>query len=154
MKNSITKSGKLMVSSKQPVVGAVYAPFVSGVSSHPQDSQNGTLYSGATGLGSFLTPVDPTSFPTLVAAQSRISQICAPTQYSARLPLLKPAGVIPPEAPKGCLFAAEWGKDRKDRPDGNLTKKVNSMWNMACEVGGRNGKGGERRSYSSDVASS
>lgn len=32
--------------------------------------------------------------------------------------------------------------------DGNLTKKVNSMWNMACEIGGRGGKGGKKTSAS------
>lgn len=132
--------------SKQPVVGAIYAPFTPGISSHPQDSQNGTLYSAAHGLGSFLTQVNPENFSSLLTPPTRQDiSTCSPTQYSARLPLLKPAGVFPPEAPKSCLFAAEWGKDRRDKLDGNLTKKVNSMWNMACEIGGRQGKGGEFR---------
>lgn len=136
--------------SKKPVVGAIYAPFTPGISSHPQDSQNGTLYSAADGLGSFLTQVNPENFPSLLNPSSRSqstrtdrNNTCSPTEYSARLPLLKPPGPFPIEAPKSCLFAAEWGKDRRDKLDGNLTKKVNSMWNMACEIGGRGGKGGK-----------
>ncbi|KAK4047286.1 hypothetical protein OIO90_006247 [Microbotryomycetes sp. JL221] len=49
---------------------------------------------------------------------------------------------IGPDAPKGCLFTAEWGKARSDTPTSNLTKKVNTFWNMAAEVKGRGGKGG------------
>ena len=132
-----------LVVDKKPVVGVIYAPFTSGVSSHPLDAQNGTLYSAATGFGAFLTPVDPSSFPDLVdPAYRKGRSTCAPTQYAAPLPLLRPIAPLSPEAPKGCLFAAEWGKDRRDRPDSNLTKKVNSIWNMACEIGGRQGKGG------------
>ena len=58
-----------------------------------------------------------------------------------RLPYLAPAP-FPRDAPKGCLFTAEWGKARSDAPGSNLTKKVNTFWNMAAEVGGRGGKGG------------
>ncbi|KAK4038825.1 inositol monophosphatase [Parachaetomium inaequale] len=60
-----------------------------------------------------------------------------------RLPLIR--NLIPPmpkNAPSGCVFSCEWGKDRKDRPDGNLHRKVESFLNMAAEVGGRGGKGG------------
>lgn len=128
---------------KKPVVGVIYAPFASGLSSHPQDLQYGTLYSGAHGLGSFVTNVTPESFPSLVKPSIRQEQTCSPTQYSVALPLLKPVPPLSPEAPKGCLFIAEWGKDRRDSPTGNLTKKVNSMWNMACEIGGRQGRGGK-----------
>lgn len=49
---------------------------------------------------------------------------------------------MPPEAPKGCIFTVEWGKDRRDTPDGNLHRKVDSFVNMASEIGGRGGKGG------------
>lgn len=62
-----------------------------------------------------------------------------------RLPLV--AGQpVPPQAPKGCVFSCEWGKDRRD-PDqeggsSNLGRKVESFVNMAVEVGGRGGKGG------------
>lgn len=88
--------------------------------------------------------MNPENFSSLSRPTRRqYTSTCSPTQYSARLPLLSPPGIFPPEAPKSCLFAAEWGKDRRDKLDGNLTKKVNSMWNMACEIGGRGGKGGK-----------
>jgi myo-inositol-1(or 4)-monophosphatase len=45
-------------------------------------------------------------------------------------------------APKGCIFSCEWGKDRRDIADGNLQRKVESFVNMAAEIGGRQGKGG------------
>lgn len=60
-----------------------------------------------------------------------------------RLPFFRnPIPPMPPQAPKGCLFACEWGKDRRDTPDGNLTRKVESFVNMATEIGGRSGRGG------------
>lgn len=60
-----------------------------------------------------------------------------------RLPLVRdPAPPMPTTAPGGCIFSCEWGKDRRDRPDGNLHRKVESFINMAAEVGGRSGKGG------------
>ncbi|KAK4153361.1 inositol monophosphatase [Chaetomidium leptoderma] len=60
-----------------------------------------------------------------------------------RLPLIRnPIPPMPKNAPGGCVFSCEWGKDRKDRPDGNLYRKVESFLNMAAEVGGREGKGG------------
>jgi len=46
------------------------------------------------------------------------------------------------EAPKGCVFGCEWGKDRRDAEGGTLAKKVGSFVNMATELGGRGGKGG------------
>ncbi|KAK4958697.1 hypothetical protein LTR66_003264 [Elasticomyces elasticus] len=62
---------------------------------------------------------------------------------SQRLPLMRnPIPPMPPNAPKGCVFACEWGKDRRDRPDSNLHRKVESFVNMAAEIGGREGKGG------------
>jgi hypothetical protein len=60
-----------------------------------------------------------------------------------RLPLLRnPIPPLPKSAPKGCIFSCEWGKDRRDIPDGNLQRKVESFVNMASEIGGRDGKGG------------
>ncbi|KAF1959623.1 inositol monophosphatase [Byssothecium circinans] len=59
------------------------------------------------------------------------------------LPLIR--NQVPPmpvKAPSGCVFSCEWGKDRKDVPDGNLHRKVESFVNMAAEIGGRNGRGG------------
>ena len=49
---------------------------------------------------------------------------------------------LPHDAPRGCIFACEWGKDRRDVPGGNLRRKVESFMNMATEAGGRDGKGG------------
>ncbi|KAK4187804.1 inositol monophosphatase [Podospora australis] len=59
------------------------------------------------------------------------------------LPLVRnPIPPMPGNAPGGCIFSCEWGKDRKDIPDGNLYRKVESFLNMAAESGGRAGKGG------------
>ncbi|TEA16101.1 Protein QA-X [Colletotrichum sidae] len=57
-----------------------------------------------------------------------------------RLPLV--LSPLPANAPSGCVFSCEWGKDRRDRPDGNMHRKVESFVNMAAERGGRDGKGG------------
>ena len=59
---------------------------------------------------------------------------------TTRLPFLQRP--MPANAPGKCIFACEWGKDRRDVADGNLHRKVDSFLNMAAEVGGRNGKGG------------
>ncbi|KAF2499983.1 inositol monophosphatase [Lophium mytilinum] len=60
-----------------------------------------------------------------------------------QLPLVRdPIPSMPAKAPGGCVFACEWGKDRRDQPDSNLHRKVESFVNMAAEVGGRNGRGG------------
>jgi len=60
-----------------------------------------------------------------------------------RLPLIRnPIPPMPANAPSGCVFSCEWGKDRRDIPDGNLHRKIESFLNMAGEIGGRGGKGG------------
>lgn len=60
-----------------------------------------------------------------------------------QLPLVRsPVPPMPAKAPSGCVFSCEWGKDRRDAPDGNLQRKVESFVNMATEIGGRQGKGG------------
>ncbi|KAM0747219.1 inositol monophosphatase [Meredithblackwellia eburnea MCA 4105] len=130
---------------KKPVVGAIFAPLIGGL--HPSGGF-GTLYSGATGLGSWSTPI---SFPITAATLSPLSPQTAPRDiplhpnqpflHSTPLPYLPPTP-IPKDAPKSCLFTAEWGKSRSDAPGSNLTKKVNTLWNFAGEIGGREGKGG------------
>lgn len=61
----------------------------------------------------------------------------------SQLPLVRdPVPPMPPNAPKGCVFSCEWGKDRRDIPGGNMQKKIGSFINMAAEIGGRGGKGG------------
>jgi hypothetical protein len=60
-----------------------------------------------------------------------------------RLPLIRnPVPAMPEKAPQGCVFSCEWGKDRRDTPDGNMHRKIESFVNMAAEVGGREGRGG------------
>jgi len=59
-----------------------------------------------------------------------------------RLPLMRSPPPMPASAPAGCVFSCEWGKDRRDIPDGNMHRKVESFVNMAAEIGGRGGKGG------------
>ncbi|KAJ1323781.1 Inositol monophosphatase family [Microdochium nivale] len=61
-----------------------------------------------------------------------------------RLPLIRHPQVptIPARAPGGCVFSCEWGKDRRDIPDGNMHRKIESFVNMAAELGGRGGRGG------------
>ena len=58
-----------------------------------------------------------------------------------RLPLIG-NHPLPENAPSGCVFSCEWGKDRRDTPDGNMMRKVESFMNMACERKGRGGLGG------------
>jgi myo-inositol-1(or 4)-monophosphatase len=60
-----------------------------------------------------------------------------------RLPLVRnPIPPMPEKAPSGCIFSCEWGKDRRDVPDGNMHRKIESFVNMAAELGGRHGRGG------------
>ncbi|TNY22264.1 hypothetical protein DMC30DRAFT_392721 [Rhodotorula diobovata] len=133
-----------------PVVGAIFAPFLAGL--HPTNA-TGVLYSGATGLGAWSTPV---SFPYAASCLSPPSSSAAspngtstppsydkpqPWPHAVPLPYIPPAP-LPRDAPKGCLFTAEWGKARSDAPGSNLVKKADSFINMAAEVGGRGGKGG------------
>ncbi|KAF5002231.1 hypothetical protein FGRMN_537 [Fusarium graminum] len=60
-----------------------------------------------------------------------------------RLPLIRnPIPPMPSNAPSGCTFSCEWGKDRRDIPDGNMSRKVESFVNLASERSGRGGKGG------------
>ncbi len=53
-----------------------------------------------------------------------------------------PVPALGKQAPKGCIFSCEWGKDRKDVQGGNMRRKIESFVNMAAEIGGRGGKGG------------
>jgi myo-inositol-1(or 4)-monophosphatase len=60
-----------------------------------------------------------------------------------QLPLVRnPIAPMPEKAPAGCVFSCEWGKDRRDIPDGNMHRKIESFVNMAAELGGRSGRGG------------
>jgi myo-inositol-1(or 4)-monophosphatase len=60
-----------------------------------------------------------------------------------QLPLVRnPIPPLPKDAPSGCTFACEWGKDRREGPSANLARKVNSFVTMATERKGRGGRGG------------
>ncbi|OAQ77935.1 Inositol monophosphatase, metal-binding site [Purpureocillium lilacinum] len=60
-----------------------------------------------------------------------------------RLPLVRdPVPPLPDNAPSGCIFSCEWGKDRREGPEGNLMRKVDSFVTMAAERGAREGRGG------------
>lgn len=62
---------------------------------------------------------------------------------SQQLPLIRdPVPPLPANAPRGCIFSCEWGKDRKDTPGGNLARKIDSFVTMALEPGAQNGNGG------------
>ncbi|GAA5833181.1 hypothetical protein JCM5353_009051 [Sporobolomyces roseus] len=127
---------------KIPVVGAIFAPLLGGL--HLTNA-TGTLYSAAQGLGSWSTPISFPHDPSVLSPPSTPApsnyKLPQPFHHSVPLPYLPPQP-IPSDAPKGCLFLAEWGKARSDAPTSNLTKKVNSLWNFAAEIGGRDGKGG------------
>ncbi|KAE9390090.1 protein qutG [Gymnopus androsaceus JB14] len=97
-----------------PTVGVVFAPFI-----------GGSLYSAIhhSEGGAWLSEFGPTG-------------------PSTNLPIVSPPPPLPKDAPKGCLFFGEWGKDRRDSPQSNLVKKSSNFINMATEIGGRDGKGG------------
>ncbi len=60
-----------------------------------------------------------------------------------RLPLVRdPVPPLPDNAPSGCIFSCEWGKDRREGPEGNLMHKVDSFVTMAAETRAREGRGG------------
>lgn len=101
-----------------PTIGAIYAPMFKLHAGNQKGDMNGTLFSAIRGKGAWMNY----------------------DSDKVRLPFVPRP--IPTTAPRGLVFICEWGKDRRDLPDGNLTRKVESFWNMACEQGGRNGKGG------------
>ena len=59
-----------------------------------------------------------------------------PGQPVTPLPLITPPPPLPEDAPKGCLFLSEWGKNRSAA---NLAKVSNNFINMAM---GTSDKGG------------
>ncbi|KAH8590086.1 inositol monophosphatase [Bisporella sp. PMI_857] len=66
-----------------------------------------------------------------------------PVGGKRKLPFVAgPKAPLPKNAPKGCIFSCEWGKDRRDIEGGNMRRKIASFTNMAAEIGGRGGKGG------------
>jgi myo-inositol-1(or 4)-monophosphatase len=64
---------------------------------------------------------------------------------STPLPLVRNPTIptLPDNAPSGCTFSCEWGKDRRvDAEEGNMMRKVESFVTMAAERKGKGGKGG------------
>jgi myo-inositol-1(or 4)-monophosphatase len=125
------------------VVGVIFAPALGALTTAPDDSQNGTLYSAAKGHGAWMTNVTSKNWSNLIASTSTATpRVLQPTPESLRLPLLKPTPPLSLQAPRGCIYVSEWGQDRRETPEGNLWRKVESFWNMAGELGSRGGKGG------------
>lgn len=95
-----------------PIIGIIYAPMLD------------VTYSALSGHGAWQD-------------DGHVSKV------RKKLPFVNgPVSPLPENAPKGCIFSCEWGKDRRDIPDGNMHRKINSFMNMAAEIGGRQGKGG------------
>jgi myo-inositol-1(or 4)-monophosphatase len=127
---------------RKSVVGVIYAPALGALTTALDDSHHGTLYSAAKGHGGWMTNVTPAHWPNLIASPSTgVQSGLQSTPESLRLPLLKPTPPLPPQAPRGCLYVSEWGKDRRASPDSNPWRKIESFWNMAGELGSRGGKG-------------
>jgi myo-inositol-1(or 4)-monophosphatase len=95
-----------------PIIGVIYQPILD------------TTYSALSGYGAWRDDSHP--------AKKRKA-----------LPYVNsPKSRLPKDAPKGCIFSCEWGKDRRDVEGGNMHRKIGSFMNMAAEIGGRGGKGG------------
>lgn len=136
---------------KLPLIGAIYAPLLSGLDPH---FSGGTLWSAAQGRGAYQSNPHPeqpetSSLRWLEAHAPALpgsSTIPSPPPEGLAAPLRLPLAPLRPlsaSAPSGLLFASEWGKDRRDTPGSNLSRKVTAFWNLACVRGGRGGKGGQ-----------
>lgn len=82
-----------------------------------------TLFSGVQGRGAYI------SF--LPSSQSSPSFSWPPTPDSTQLPYVQPAAPLPVDAPRQCIFCAEWGKDRRPEETSNLSKKMRSFKQLA-----------------------
>ncbi|KAI5474892.1 hypothetical protein MNV49_002314 [Pseudohyphozyma bogoriensis] len=126
---------------KQPVVGAIFAPLLSGL--HPTNA-TGTLYSAFSSGGAWSTPIALPFTPSSLLPPSppiTLRSRPSPFPHSVPLPYLPPTP-IPPSAPSGGLFLAEWGKSRDPAQGGTLDRKVETFKNFAAEKGSRGGLGG------------
>lgn len=66
------------------------------------------------------------------------SSPAGPAKRKLQLPLVRnPIPPLPVDAPKGCIFSCEWGKDRRDVEGSNMHRKVETFLNMAAEPSGR-----------------
>lgn len=103
------------------------------------------LLKGIPIIGIIHQPVLDTTYSAL-AGHGAFQDDAHPSKKRRPLPYINtPAPPLPKDAPKGCIFSCEWGKDRKDVEGGNFKKKITSFVNMAREIGGGDdgrGRGG------------
>lgn len=121
---------------KQPIVGAIYAPLLGGLD---PETSSGTLWSSCRGFGAYQSHPQGREHPSI-----SIDHLEAGTGSRGPRPLqlpLSPPAPLSADAPSGMLFASEWGKDRRDGPEGNLLRKANTFLNLASIKGGREGRG-------------
>ncbi|KAF8314053.1 inositol monophosphatase, partial [Clavulina sp. PMI_390] len=107
-----------------PVVGVVFAPFL---------GLHGTLYSAVLGVGAWMAeasyPAD--AYPPPAGSDNTLDSTGEAEYVPIDLPIISPPPPLPQNAPNGCLFLSEWGKDRRPGEDGNLAKKRESFYRMA-----------------------
>lgn len=113
-----------------PVIGVVFAPFL---------GLQGTLYSAVLGVGAWMaeTEYDAHGYPPPAQPLSSSSDDDDAdddeegTYLPVELPIISPPPPLPSNAPNGCLYLSEWGKDRRPGDNMNLAKKRESFYNMA-----------------------
>lgn len=121
-----------------PVVGVVFAPFL---------GLQGTLYSAVLGVGAWMAeaeydahgyppPARPSSSSSVVSEEGEDGDDEEGPYVPIELPIISPPPPLPPNAPNGCLYLSEWGKDRRPGDNMNLAKKRESFYNMAVGSGG------------------
>lgn len=121
-----------------PVVGVVFAPFL---------GLHGTLYSAALGIGAWMAeaPYDANAYPPPMPPLPSPSKTEDDIEEDddddgpytpIELPIISPPPPLPKNAPQGCLFLSEWGKDRRPGDSGNLAKKRDSFYRMAVAHSG------------------
>jgi myo-inositol-1(or 4)-monophosphatase len=94
----------------EPVVGVIYAPVLD------------TTYSALKGHGAWLN-------------DSTLSSKAPEHKRRQRLPLVRdPVPPLPINAPKGCIFSCEFGKQRSLQPGSNFPLKIDSFLKMASEA--------------------
>ena len=102
----------------RPVIGVIYAPMLN------------QLFSSCIGRGAWLN--ESTCLPLVRNAKGTATNNKS-DNYG-----IPP---MPQNAPSKCIFSCEWGKDRRNVPEGNLRRKISSFVNMAAEKGGENADG-------------
>lgn len=120
-----------------PVVGVVFAPFL---------GLHGTLYSAVLGVGAWMAEAnyDARAYPPPVRPSSSEENDEGEEEEEEEgldyvpieLPIISPPPPLPSNAPNGCLYLSEWGKDRRPGDNMNLAKKRESFYNMAVGSGG------------------